>query len=92
MAAHTHPDLILGTAGHIDHGKSSLIQALTGTDPDRLAEEKSRGITIELGFAQLTLPDGRTMGVVDAGTRALCAADDCRINRHRHSRAGHRRG
>lgn len=65
MAAHTHPDLILGTAGHIDHGKSSLIQALTGTDPDRLAEEKSRGITIELGFAQLTLPDGRTMGVVD---------------------------
>ncbi|NTU89485.1 MAG: selenocysteine-specific translation elongation factor, partial [Actinobacteria bacterium] len=57
--------LILGTAGHIDHGKSSLIKALTGTDPDRLAEEKSRGITIELGFAQLTLPSGRTMGVID---------------------------
>lgn len=56
---------ILGTAGHIDHGKSTLIQALTGTDPDRLAEEKRRGITIELGFAQLTLPDGTTMGVVD---------------------------
>lgn len=59
------PDLILGTAGHIDHGKSTLVQALTGVDPDRLAEEKQRGITIELGFAQLTLPDGTTMGVVD---------------------------
>lgn len=56
---------ILGTAGHIDHGKSSLIKALTGTDPDRLAEEKQRGITITLGFAQLTLPSGRKMGVVD---------------------------
>jgi len=61
----TAPSLVLGTAGHIDHGKSSLIKALTGTDPDRLAEEKARGITIELGFAQLTLPSGRTMGVVD---------------------------
>lgn len=60
-----HPDLVLGTAGHIDHGKSSLIQALTGTDPDRLIEEKERGITIALGFAQLWLPDGRFMGVVD---------------------------
>lgn len=59
------PDLILGTAGHIDHGKSALVLALTGTDPDRLAEEKQRGITIKLGFAQLQLPDGRTMGVVD---------------------------
>ena len=56
---------MLGTAGHIDHGKSSLIQALTGTDPDRLAEEKKRGITIQLGFARLELPDGRSMGVVD---------------------------
>ncbi|MFU8890177.1 MAG: GTP-binding protein, partial [Anaerosomatales bacterium] len=59
------PSLVLGTAGHIDHGKSTLVKALTGTDPDRLAEEKARGITIELGFAQLTLPSGRTMGVVD---------------------------
>ncbi|MDO4400191.1 MAG: selenocysteine-specific translation elongation factor [Coriobacteriia bacterium] len=59
------PDLVLGTAGHIDHGKSSLVLALTGTDPDRLAEEKKRGITIELGFAQLKLPNGRAMGVVD---------------------------
>lgn len=61
----SNPALILGTAGHIDHGKSTLIRALTGTDPDRLEEEKRRGITIELGFAQLTLPDGRAMGVVD---------------------------
>lgn len=57
--------LVLGTAGHIDHGKSSLIKALTGTDPDRLKEEQSRGITIELGFARLELPSGRSMGVVD---------------------------
>ena len=58
-------DLVLGTAGHIDHGKSSLILALTGTDPDRLSEEKQRGITIELGFARLPLDDGTTLGVVD---------------------------
>lgn len=57
--------LIIGTAGHIDHGKSTLIKALTGTDPDRLAEEKKRGITIELGFAQLLLPDGTIAGIVD---------------------------
>ncbi len=56
---------ILGTAGHIDHGKSTLILALTGTDPDRLPDEKRRGITIELGFAQLQLPGGLSMGVVD---------------------------
>ena len=47
---------ILATAGHVDHGKSSLIKALTGTDPDRLPEEKARGITIDLGFAHLALP------------------------------------
>ena len=58
-------NIVLGTAGHIDHGKSALVLALTGTDPDRLIEEKQRGITIELGFAQLALPDGATMGVVD---------------------------
>lgn len=57
-------DLILGTAGHIDHGKTSLIRALTGVDTDRLPEEKQRGITIELGFAQLDLGDYR-LGVVD---------------------------
>jgi len=59
------PSLILGTAGHIDHGKTQLIKALTGTDTDRLAEEKKRGISIELGFANLKLPSGRTLGVVD---------------------------
>jgi translation initiation factor 2 gamma subunit (eIF-2gamma) len=54
--------VILGTAGHIDHGKSSLVRALTGTDPDRLKEEKERGITIELGFARLSLPSGTLAG------------------------------
>lgn len=57
--------IILGTAGHIDHGKSSLIKRLTGIDPDRLKEEKLRGITIELGFAYLTLPTGQLLGIVD---------------------------
>lgn len=56
---------VLGTAGHVDHGKTSLIKALTGTDTDRLKEEKERGITIELGFASLSLPSGRTLGIVD---------------------------
>ena len=50
--------IILGTAGHIDHGKTTLIKALSGIDTDRLKEEKERGITIELGFAHLTLPKG----------------------------------
>ncbi len=58
-------DIILGTSGHIDHGKTSLIKALTGIDTDRLKEEKERGITIELGFASLTLPNGRRLGVID---------------------------
>jgi selenocysteine-specific elongation factor len=57
--------IILGTAGHIDHGKSSLVKALTGIDPDRLKEEKERGITIDLGFADLSYPDGLTVGIVD---------------------------
>ncbi len=57
-------DLILGTAGHIDHGKTSLIGALTGTNTDRLPEEKQRGITIELGYAHLDLPPYR-LGIVD---------------------------
>ena len=57
--------IILGTAGHIDHGKTTLIKALTGTDTDRLKEEKLRGITIELGFASLDLPNGQHIGVVD---------------------------
>ena len=57
--------LIVGTAGHIDHGKSALVLALTGTDPDRLAEEKRRGITIDLGFAHLDLGEGLRAGFVD---------------------------
>jgi selenocysteine-specific elongation factor len=57
--------LILGTAGHIDHGKTSLVKALTGTDTDRLKEEKARGITIELGFAHLELPGDLRFGIVD---------------------------
>lgn len=57
--------VILGTAGHIDHGKSSLVKALTGIDPDRLKEEKERGITIDLGFADLTYPEDLTVGIVD---------------------------
>ena len=56
---------IWGTAGHIDHGKTSLIRVLTGTNTDRLKEEKARGITIELGFAEMTLPSGRHLGIVD---------------------------
>ena len=56
---------VIGTAGHVDHGKSALIQALTGIDPDRLAEEKARGLTIDLGFAWTTLPSGREVGFVD---------------------------
>ncbi len=57
--------IILGTAGHIDHGKTSFIKALTGIDTDRLKEEKERGITIELGFAHMSLPDGTLVGIVD---------------------------
>jgi len=57
--------IILGTAGHVDHGKTALVKALTGVDTDRLKEEKERGITIELGFASLALPGGGTIGVVD---------------------------
>jgi selenocysteine-specific elongation factor len=57
--------IVLGTAGHIDHGKTSLIKALTGIDTDRLKEEKERGITIELGFAHLELPGGKLLGIVD---------------------------
>ncbi len=57
--------MILGTAGHVDHGKTALVRALTGVDTDRLAEEKRRGITIDLGFASLPLPGGGMLGVVD---------------------------
>ena len=56
---------VIGTAGHVDHGKSTLVQALTGIDPDRLREEKERGLTIDLGFAWLTLPGGEEVSIVD---------------------------
>ena len=56
---------VIGTAGHVDHGKSTLVRRLTGIDPDRFAEEKRRGLTIDLGFAWLPLPSGREVGVVD---------------------------
>ncbi|MBI4310347.1 MAG: selenocysteine-specific translation elongation factor [Chloroflexi bacterium] len=56
---------VIGTAGHVDHGKSTLVKALTGIDPDRLREEKERGMTIDLGFAWLTLPSGREVSIVD---------------------------
>lgn len=57
--------IVVATAGHVDHGKSSLVQALTGMDPDRWAEEKRRGLTIDLGFAHLTLDSGRVVSFVD---------------------------
>jgi selenocysteine-specific elongation factor len=56
---------VVGTAGHVDHGKSTLVRALTGIDPDRFEEEKRRGLTIDLGFAWTTLPSGREIGIVD---------------------------
>src|SRR5215467_12720158 len=56
---------VVATAGHVDHGKSSLVIALTGTDPDRFPEEKARGLTIDLGFAFTTLPSGEVAGFVD---------------------------
>ncbi|MDA8205420.1 MAG: selenocysteine-specific translation elongation factor [Thermaerobacter sp.] len=59
-----HP-VIIGTAGHIDHGKTTLVKALTGQDADRLPEEKSRGITIDLGFAHMTLPSGQRLAFID---------------------------
>ncbi|HEY3727684.1 MAG TPA: GTP-binding protein, partial [Solirubrobacteraceae bacterium] len=61
----TDAPLTLGTAGHIDHGKSALIRALTGVDTDRLPEEHARGISIELGYARLELPSGRALSIVD---------------------------
>ena len=57
--------MIVGTAGHIDHGKTTLIRALTGVDTDRLEEEKKRGISIQLGYAYTPLPDGQILGFID---------------------------
>ena len=64
-AAFPGESFVVGTAGHIDHGKSALVKALTSIDPDRLEEEKRRGMTIDLGFAYMDLPSGRHVGVVD---------------------------
>ena len=57
--------MIIGTAGHIDHGKTTLVRALTGVDTDRLKEEKARGISIELGYAYAPLPGGEVLGFID---------------------------
>ena len=65
MGPGEHIPLTIGTAGHVDHGKTALVEALTGVNTDRLAEERRRGLSIELGFAELQLPDGRSVGVVD---------------------------
>ncbi len=65
IASGETPPLVLGTAGHIDHGKTALISALTGKNTDRLPEERSRGISIELGYARLTMPSARQLSVVD---------------------------
>jgi selenocysteine-specific elongation factor len=65
VSEHTGARLTLGTAGHIDHGKTVLVEALTGVNTDRLPEEQARGISIELGFAELVLDSGRRLGVVD---------------------------
>ena len=56
---------VIGTAGHVDHGKSTLVKALTNIDPDRLPEEKEREMTVDLGFAWMTLPSGREVSIVD---------------------------
>ena len=56
---------VIGTAGHVDHGKSSLVRSLTGIDPDRFTEEKKRGLTIDLGFAWMELPSGNEVSIID---------------------------
>ena len=56
---------VIGTAGHVDHGKSTLVKALTDIDPDRLPEEKEREMTVDLGFAWMTLPSGREVSIVE---------------------------
>ena len=65
MTDPSRTSVIVGTAGHVDHGKSSLVQALTGVNPDRLQAEKDRGLTIELGFARLDSETGPEIGIVD---------------------------
>ena len=91
--------MVVATAGHVDHGKSSLVLALTGTDPDRFEEEKRRGLTIDLGFAHTTLPSGSEIGFVDvpgherfvANMLAGVGAVDACSSSSRPTRAGSRR-
>ena len=70
-------NVIVGTAGHVDHGKTCLIKALTGTDTDRLKEEQKRGITIELGFANLPNDAGIHIGIIDVPGHVLGASIWC---------------
>jgi selenocysteine-specific elongation factor len=79
--------MIIGTAGHIDHGKTALVKALTGVDGDRLKEEKARGITIDLGFAYLPVAGHRTLGFIDV-PRAPGSYHAGRRERHRFRAAG----
>ena len=73
--------VIVGTAGHVDHGKSALIEALTGKNPDRLEVERRRGMTVELGFGELALPSGKIVGLVDVPGHAHYCAPWCRVRR-----------
>ena len=68
--------LTVGTAGHIDHGKTTLVRELTGVDTDRLPEEQRRGMTIELGYAPLVLPSGRRLSVIDVPVLIMHGDDD----------------
>ena len=88
LAARPVAGVIIGTAGHVDHGKTSLVKALTGIDTDRLPEEKRRGITLELGFAHLALPDGTVAGRGGRPwTRAVREGDGRRRGRRRSRRS-----
>lgn len=73
--------VIVGTAGHVDHGKSALIEALTGKNPDRLEVERRRGMTVELGFGELALPSGKIVGLVDVPATRITCAPWCRAPR-----------
>ena len=86
---------VIGTAGHVDHGKSTLVKALTSIDPDRLPEEKEREMTVDLGFAWMTLPSGREVSIVDVpGHERFIKNNAGRGGRHRPGAAdrGGRRG
>lgn len=73
--------VIVGTAGHVDHGKSALIEALTGKNPDRLEVERRRGMTVELGFGVAALPSGKIVGLVDVPATRITCAPWCRVRR-----------